>query len=1282
MHLLRSLRLVGLLAAVVLLPARGAQAQSGTEILRGLVTTEDQKPVAGAEITILGVSTQTVQRASSNAKGSWTALFQNPEGDYVVTVRKIGYTPVRIAVRRTGISAILIADVVLKTSPFELDTMRVTANRPLSMGDRPSIGGFEQDILSNQLFALDPSDLLSLILQVPGILGVGDSAFSALGAATDQNNTTLDGASFRGGNLPRDAMSSSRVVMSSADPARGTFAGAQTTTSLRGGNDIFAANLRGNFTGRDLAWVDPLWTSPISQRASFSGSAGGPIKKQKLYYQFSFDGGDDRNEVFSLLSPRQSILSQYGMLPDTVAALAGALQQLGVPRTTSAIPDQRIGQRLGTSLVLDFRPTSTTTLRLTHSGNWNTSDGGGISPMAFPTNASKNSGAFHFVSAKFSGYFKGMLNELTTSLNYNHNEGDMYLAVPSASVRVGTVFDGGRTGLGTLRFGGGGGRNESSGYYGEVVNELSWLTKDSKHRFKVGGSLNFERNTNFSTSGSPYGSYTFQTLTDLLANRPATYTRTLSTFERTSTGNIASAWVGDEFRVSPALQLQYGLRVDRTHPGTTPQYNPVVDSLFGLRTNQVPRDVGVVPRLGFSWVSKARRTGTGGGGSSGGGPQIQLPPGVSLANLPPEMLQMFMGGSRTSGLPGITISGSIGGYKGTTSSGRIAGLVDQTGLPMTRRILTCTGDAAPTPVWTEGAAPPEECLDGTAPGVFSGNQPTVSVFDPGFRAPTSWRANLGIDGLRLFKWNLGVNSNFSYGVNGESGLDMNLQRTAKFTIDGEGGRPVYADPTAIVPGTGAIAPGASRIHPAYSRVTNTISDLENYTANLSLNLAPPRPLLNGKLNVSFGYTLTHQRAEQRGFGAGGGGGNFEIRVVEGGFGSFSSGGFGGGNTAGDPFQKEWVSGASPTHTFTMNLNTRLWWFNLNMRTNFFSGRPYTPTVVGDVNGDGSSNDRAFIFDPAVAADAGLAAELSELLSHAPGGAAACLRKQMGRVAGANSCRTDWQARLDLNMNFNPPQSFGWGDRLRITTNMVNASGALVRLFGLEDTPLGRSAASTSVDSRLLYVTGFDPATKRYTYRVNQLFGEPQDFGTARRRSPPFQVQLGVEYKFGGPPTQPMSRSLGLLTPKGEPVLTEAQIKDKLARSRRDPIAPILARKDSLALAPEQLAGLQAINAEFTAKTDTLLAPVIEYVLKKGKRVTDQDLSPKMSKATTGISRATAEALTKAMALLTPAQRAKIAPAPGARPGMMAAPQGTGEGPRPGGAPVKIGGGSGVEIIKN
>ena len=78
------------------------------------------------------------------------------------------------------------------------------------------------------------------------------------------------------------------------------------------------------------------------------------------------------------------------------------------------------------------------------------------------------------------------------------------------------------------------------------------------------------------------------------------------------------------------------------------------------------------------------------------------------------------------------------------------------------------------------------------------------------------------------------------------------------------------------------------------------------------------------------------------------------------------------------------------------------------------GGAYTPIVVGDINGDGYGNDRAFIFDPTHTVDAGIASAMQTLLAGgSPANARSCLDKQLGQIAGRNTCEglvvASWRA---------------------------------------------------------------------------------------------------------------------------------------------------------------------------------------------------------------------------------------------------------------------------------
>src|SRR6478672_10132431 len=100
---------------LVALPVGVAQAQATTEIIRGRVFGPDSIPVADAEVMVTGLATNAMQKTRSDRSGVYTLLFANPEGDYVVAVRKVGYTSSAFRLTRVGISSLLGRDVYLQS---------------------------------------------------------------------------------------------------------------------------------------------------------------------------------------------------------------------------------------------------------------------------------------------------------------------------------------------------------------------------------------------------------------------------------------------------------------------------------------------------------------------------------------------------------------------------------------------------------------------------------------------------------------------------------------------------------------------------------------------------------------------------------------------------------------------------------------------------------------------------------------------------------------------------------------------------------------------------------------------------------------------------------------------------------------------------------------------------------------------------------------------------------------------------------------------------------------
>jgi hypothetical protein len=1191
-----------LVCAVLLLPIT-ARAQSTTEVVRGRITDVQQQPVADATVSVTAATSQQVRTTRTDADGKFTVVFLEGDGRYNIIVRKIGFGPAIKSVSRSGLSNIVIADAVLAKSAYPLDPLSVTAPRlgGVTRAERPSTGGYAQDLMSLAAFLTDPGDLNALLAAAPGAFA-GDSGTSVMGTSPDQNSMLLDGMPMSGSNLPPDAMCGASTATTTSDPSRGGFAGAQTSVTSCRGRDFVESMLRASLIDPALTWSDAASVSSPSRYGYASGFVSGPIIKGAAHYRLSFSADDRGTETQSLLAPRAALLPQLGLLTDTIAAVATTLGNLHVPLTASGVPSSVLGRSVTGALSIDWNPGSTTSLLITANGRLGANDGSGIGASAYPSASGTNDQNYGRFMVRTSTYLHGFIDEFTTAVNVTGSDASPYLALPGGSVRVGTVYTTGQTGLTSLRFGGGSLSNQVNATDWDLRNQLSWLSKNNLHQFTFGQELKLDWNSSLQSSNS-LGSYSYQTLADLTANNPASYTRTLNSIERSNHYSTLALWLGDTWRASKAISFEGGLRMDAAQFATTPDYNPAVDAVFGRRTDAVPSDLGLSPRLGFAWLINKRGSRT-----------IKDPrTGQTINVMYVDFNDLLTPNApRGNSGAGITLFGDIGAYHGVIPPSRVAGLVDRTGLSGTTRILSCVGSATPIPDWSSAAGSVfDTCADGSTASPFSSDQPTVSLLDPSYRAPTDWKANLGLNGIYWGSWQLNLAAIVKRGVNYDSREDINLQRTAGFTLADEGNRPVYVAPSNIVPLTGTIAPNANRINDQFGAVFNQLSDLHSNAVRVDAQLFVPT--LFRKIRLQVDYIYNHQDNEYRGFN---------------------------GSTAGDPFAIETAAGGQPVHQFVVAMpnGLRFWWFNMGLRFNLFSGTAYTPMVVGDINGDGYSNDRAFIANPAVTADTALASQMKALLVAAPASARSCLQAQFGRVAATNSCRGPWQPRLDLTLNFAPPQGVGLGDRLHLTTQFINAGAGLMRLLGVNS---ALAQGTVPPDGRLLYVTGFDPATQRFAYRVNQTFGQPLDFGLGSHRFPPVQLRLGLEYKLAGAPTNPTLRRYGLL-PDKKVAYTDSQIVAGLQTLIRSPIDTILAVKDSLALSPEQVSKIEALNTTYHSGLDSMVKPIIVYIKQRGMKLTDNDFSDHVLRGLLGtLQPIRTAARDGALAVLTEDQKAKF-----------------------------------------
>ncbi|MEP6781571.1 MAG: hypothetical protein ABJC26_16855, partial [Gemmatimonadaceae bacterium] len=635
------------------------------------------------------------------------------------------------------------------------------------------------------------------------------------------------------------------------------------------------------------------------------------------------------------------------------------------------------------------------------------------------------------------------------------------------------------------------------------------------------------------------GSFTFNSLADLQAGAASSFTRTLFAPERKGSQLSGSMSLGDVWRPNAGASvfwLQYGLRMDFNHLLDTPEANPLIEQRLGVRNDVVPNKVYLSPRLGFTWIY-------------GKQDQIAFVPGAARP-------------------PRAVVQGGTGVFQNINGAQQLTNPLFNTGLASSTQSITCLGPAAPIPDWSNyGLTPnsiPSTCADGTTGSNFSNTTPNVQMFSSNYQQQRAWRSNLNWSGPILDnRFALGLSGVYSLNLNQQDAVDINFNNTQRFALENEGGRPVFANIAAIDPTTGVIASKDTRITTDLLRVQQTRSDLRQDAGVLQVTLKPVTA--NPKLRWSTFYQFSPIREKYRGFSS----------------------------TVGDPFATQWGQGLNAgRHSFGVGFNAipvyDVVYITWNLR--FDSGTPFTPSISGDVNGDGSGgNDRAFVFNPSTvaASDPVLSAGLQNLLDNGAPVAKKCLTSQLGKLATRGSCMSPWTATATLGFQFNP-QKIGLPKRATVVFSINNPLGlADLIVHGQDIHGWGQQIAP---DPSLLFVRGFNPATKQFKYDVNQRFGSTRPSASTQRQLP--LISLRVQLDIGTPrERQFLTQRLDVGRKKEGTKATAPTLKSMGSSTIPNPMALILQQPDSLKLTRKQADSLAVLSRLYTQKADALWSPV-------------------------------------------------------------------------------------------
>ncbi|MFN2512334.1 MAG: carboxypeptidase regulatory-like domain-containing protein [Pyrinomonadaceae bacterium] len=312
---------------VLLVSSIMAAGQAGTSAVNGTVRDPQGNLIAGASVTLTHMEQNSSRTQTTSDSGRFTFNLI-PPGQY------------RVEVEAQGFKKALITDVqALVDKPSEVEAVMEVGNVSETVTVSSGVGEvllntqdatLGNNFVSQQItqLPLEARNPVSLLTLQPGVTRAGN----VTGARSDQSNITLDGVDINEAQtndinapvlrLNSEAIEEFRVVTSNANAVQGRSAGAQISLVTKSGTNewhsalfwahrntittanSFISNAAGRFRPTDSLVIAGLATAgdqrvprPKLLRNTFGGALGGPIKKDRAFFFYSYEGRRDASQI-------------------------------------------------------------------------------------------------------------------------------------------------------------------------------------------------------------------------------------------------------------------------------------------------------------------------------------------------------------------------------------------------------------------------------------------------------------------------------------------------------------------------------------------------------------------------------------------------------------------------------------------------------------------------------------------------------------------------------------------------------------------------------------------------------------------------------------------------------------------------------------------------------------------------------------------------------------------------------------------------------------------------
>ncbi|MGA7625939.1 MAG: carboxypeptidase-like regulatory domain-containing protein [Candidatus Acidiferrales bacterium] len=328
------------LCLVAILTGSPLSAQSTFGSLSGTVVDASGSAVPVAQVTLTSTATGATQTFTTGPDGTYSFVNLQP-GDYTIDVEKSGFKHFKREGVALQVNQSARIDITLEVGA-QTQTVEVTAETPLLQPTQTSLGQVIDERKTNEI-PLNGRNVFALITLSPAAIAGGSGSGSATGGSQvgpnpfswgnyqvggsfgNESAEYLDGQPVNIGyiNLPvllpdQDSISEFKVQYNNLGPEWGKFSGGIVNLSTKGGTNEFHGEAYEYLRNKVLnSRPYFLSSNPPYVQNQFGGTFGGPVKKDKTFFFFAYDGYRQRaSTVFTTTVP--TVAERGGVFPADV----------------------------------------------------------------------------------------------------------------------------------------------------------------------------------------------------------------------------------------------------------------------------------------------------------------------------------------------------------------------------------------------------------------------------------------------------------------------------------------------------------------------------------------------------------------------------------------------------------------------------------------------------------------------------------------------------------------------------------------------------------------------------------------------------------------------------------------------------------------------------------------------------------------------------------------------------------------------------------------------------